>query len=76
MVSTRGIKVDFAHGECVLCFEPDLSKARVLYDAKVTKVCIWNLCFSKIDFFKFCKFLLIYEHPIAFQGLHLTGPQT
>lgn len=38
MVSSRAPKADFAPGECVLCFEPDLSKARVLYDAKVLEV--------------------------------------
>ena len=29
-------KAKFAIGERVLCFEPDQSKARVLYDAKVS----------------------------------------
>ena len=37
MVSTRSAKVEvkFSEGERVLCFEPDVTKARVLYDAKV-----------------------------------------
>lgn len=35
MVSTRGIKVKFVEGERVLCYEPDPTKAKVLYDSKV-----------------------------------------
>ncbi|XP_055383620.1 protein male-specific lethal-3 isoform X2 [Condylostylus longicornis] len=35
MVSTRGIKYRFTEGEKVLCYEPDITKARVLYDSKV-----------------------------------------
>lgn len=36
MVSTRGIRADvFAEGEKVLCYEPDITKVKVLYDAKV-----------------------------------------
>ena len=34
------MKPKFAVGERVLCFEPDQSKARVLYDAKVRKTAI------------------------------------
>lgn len=34
-MSTRGVKFLFAMGEYVLCFEPDPTKARVLYEAKV-----------------------------------------
>ncbi|XP_050416129.1 male-specific lethal 3 homolog [Patella vulgata] len=34
-MSTRGLKYDFMVGEFVLCFEPDPTKAKVLYDAKV-----------------------------------------
>ena len=34
-MSTRGMKFHFEPGEYVLCFEPDATKARVLYDAKV-----------------------------------------
>ncbi|XP_033742173.1 male-specific lethal 3 homolog [Pecten maximus] len=34
-MSTRGIKFQYTVGECVLCFEPDPTKARVLYDAKI-----------------------------------------
>lgn len=37
MVSTRGCKFKFSIGERVLCYEPDLSKAKVLYDSKVKK---------------------------------------
>lgn len=37
MVSTRGPKFKFSVGEKVLCYEPDLTKAKVLYDSKV-----WN----------------------------------
>lgn len=36
MVSTRGIKYRFAVGEKVLCYEPDVTKAKVLYDSKVS----------------------------------------
>lgn len=37
VVSTRShnAKFKFSEGERVLCFEPDPTKARVLYDAKV-----------------------------------------
>lgn len=35
MVSTRGPKYKFQIGEKVLCYEPDLTKAKVLYDSKV-----------------------------------------
>lgn len=36
MVSTRGPKSRyFEKGEKVLCYEPDPSKAKVLYDSKV-----------------------------------------
>ncbi len=31
----NGTKFKFNEGERVLCFEPDPTKARVLYDAKV-----------------------------------------
>lgn len=34
-MAKRGTKLDFSIGEVVLCFEPDPTKARVLYDAKV-----------------------------------------
>lgn len=36
MVSTRGLKYKFAVGEKVLCYEPDQTKAKVLYDSKVS----------------------------------------
>lgn len=38
MVSTRGTKYKFAVGERVLCYEPDQTKAKVLYDSKVNKL--------------------------------------
>lgn len=34
-MNSRGIKYQFHKGERVLCFEPDPSKAKVLYEAKV-----------------------------------------
>ena len=34
-MSSRGIKFNFFPGESVLCFEPDPTKARVIYEAKV-----------------------------------------
>lgn len=37
MVSTRGPKFKFCDGEKVLCYEPDPTKAKVLYDSKVGK---------------------------------------
>ncbi|CAH1155086.1 unnamed protein product [Phaedon cochleariae] len=40
MVSTRGIKVKFYEGERVLCYEPDPTKAKVLYDSKVLDIVI------------------------------------
>lgn len=36
MVSTRGPKYKFSIGERVLCYEPDPTKAKVLYDSKVS----------------------------------------
>lgn len=39
MVSTRGVKLKFFDGERVLCYEPDPTKAKVLYDSKVKKNC-------------------------------------
>uniref|UniRef100_A0A3P9L927 MSL complex subunit 3 n=1 Tax=Oryzias latipes TaxID=8090 RepID=A0A3P9L927_ORYLA len=39
-MNSRGIKYHFYKGERVLCFEPDPSKAKVLYDAKVLDVLI------------------------------------
>uniref|UniRef100_H2LIT3 MSL complex subunit 3 n=1 Tax=Oryzias latipes TaxID=8090 RepID=H2LIT3_ORYLA len=39
-MNSRGIKYHFHKGERVLCFEPDPSKAKVLYDAKVLDVLI------------------------------------
>ncbi|XP_055606810.1 protein male-specific lethal-3 [Uranotaenia lowii] len=38
MVSTRGPKYKFSDGEKVLCYEPDPTKAKVLYDSKVLEV--------------------------------------
>lgn len=35
MVSTRGPRSKFIVGELVLCYEPDPTKAKVLYDSKV-----------------------------------------
>lgn len=35
-MTSRGMKFKFHRGERVLCFEPDPTKAKVLYDAKVT----------------------------------------
>lgn len=34
-MNSRGIKYQFRKGERVLCFEPDPTKAKVLYDSKV-----------------------------------------
>lgn len=36
-MNSRGMKFKFHKGEKVLCFEPDPTKAKVLYDAKVKK---------------------------------------
>ncbi|RZC39638.1 male-specific lethal 3 -like, partial [Asbolus verrucosus] len=40
MVSTRGIKLKFSENERVLCYEPDPTKAKVLYDSKVLDVIV------------------------------------
>ncbi|XP_011335567.1 male-specific lethal 3 homolog isoform X5 [Ooceraea biroi] len=40
MVSTRGLKFKFCDGERVLCYEPDPTKAKVLYDSKVVDIII------------------------------------
>ncbi|XP_041128023.1 male-specific lethal 3 homolog isoform X1 [Polyodon spathula] len=37
-MNSRGMKFKFHKGEKVLCFEPDPTKAKVLYDAKVVDV--------------------------------------
>ncbi|XP_068575497.1 MSL complex subunit 3-like isoform X1 [Cebidichthys violaceus] len=39
-MNSRGIKYSFHKGERVLCFEPDPTKAKVLYDAKVLDILI------------------------------------
>uniref|UniRef100_A0A3Q3DZL0 MSL complex subunit 3 n=1 Tax=Hippocampus comes TaxID=109280 RepID=A0A3Q3DZL0_HIPCM len=39
-MNSRGIKFRFQKGERVLCFEPDPTKAQVLYDAKVLDIVI------------------------------------
>ncbi|KAL7845782.1 hypothetical protein AOLI_G00239740 [Acnodon oligacanthus] len=39
-MNSRGMKFKFRKGEKVLCFEPDPSKAKVLYDAKVVDILI------------------------------------
>ncbi|KAF2355650.1 RNA binding activity-knot of a chromodomain [Trinorchestia longiramus] len=38
MVSTRGFKARFCEGERVLCYEPDPTKAKVLYESKVLQI--------------------------------------
>ncbi|KAI8437643.1 hypothetical protein MSG28_011894 [Choristoneura fumiferana] len=38
MVSTRGVRYKFSEGERVLCYEPDPTKAKVLYDSKTIYV--------------------------------------
>ncbi|XP_046616515.1 male-specific lethal 3 homolog isoform X1 [Neodiprion virginianus] len=40
MVSTRGPRFKFSDGEKVLCYEPDPTKAKVLYDSKVLDVIV------------------------------------
>ncbi|XP_062303213.1 male-specific lethal 3 homolog [Osmerus eperlanus] len=39
-MNSRGMKFKFHKGEKVLCFEPDPTKAKVLYDAKVVDIVI------------------------------------
>ncbi|KAG7467583.1 hypothetical protein MATL_G00155310 [Megalops atlanticus] len=39
-MNSRGMKFKFHKGEKVLCFEPDPTKAKVLYDAKVVDVVV------------------------------------
>lgn len=43
MVSTRGLKCKFGIGEKVLCYEPDPTKAKVLYDSKVSVYYVLNI---------------------------------
>ncbi|XP_033122388.1 male-specific lethal 3 homolog [Anneissia japonica] len=39
VITTRGLKqANFSVGEKILCYEPDVSKARVLYDSKILDV--------------------------------------
>ncbi|XP_012971895.1 male-specific lethal 3 homolog isoform X3 [Mesocricetus auratus] len=40
MSASEGMKFQFHSGEKVLCFEPDPTKARVLYDAKIVDVIV------------------------------------
>lgn len=42
-MNSRGIKYQFEQGERVLCFEPDPTKAKVLYDAKVSSASVYAL---------------------------------
>ncbi|XP_075056407.1 MSL complex subunit 3 isoform X1 [Mixophyes fleayi] len=39
-MNSRGMKFKFQKGEKVLCFEPDPTKAKVLYDAKVVDIVV------------------------------------
>ncbi|KAM4796802.1 MSL complex subunit 3 isoform 2-T2 [Rhinophrynus dorsalis] len=39
-MNSRGMKFKFHKGEKVLCFEPDPTKAKVLYDAKVVDIVV------------------------------------
>lgn len=48
-MNSRGIKYQFHKGERVLCFEPDPTKAKVLYDAKVM-FCSSDLAVRCFDF--------------------------
>ena len=41
-MAQKGVKYNFEPGEYVLCFEPDATKARVLYDAKVILNWHWH----------------------------------
>lgn len=50
MVSTRGQRYKFSDGEKVLCYEPDPTKAKVLYDSKVIKVLILDFFVFGMDF--------------------------
>jgi len=43
-MNSWGMKFKFHKGEKVLCFEPDPSKAKVLYDAKVNKIMLLHIC--------------------------------
>ncbi|GAB6031749.1 Male-specific lethal 3 [Chamberlinius hualienensis] len=40
MISKNGMRFKFDIGEKVLCYEPDPTKAKVLYDSKVLDLCI------------------------------------
>ncbi|KAG8188233.1 hypothetical protein JTE90_021254 [Oedothorax gibbosus] len=39
-VATRGVKYKFSSGEKVLCYEPDPTKAKVLYESKVLDLAV------------------------------------
>uniref|UniRef100_A0A8B9FYB0 MSL complex subunit 3 n=1 Tax=Amazona collaria TaxID=241587 RepID=A0A8B9FYB0_9PSIT len=39
-MTSRGMKFKFHRGERVLCFEPDPTKAKVLYDAKIVDIIV------------------------------------
>ncbi|XP_053399420.1 male-specific lethal 3 homolog isoform X2 [Mercenaria mercenaria] len=41
-MSSRGIKFNFFPGESVLCFEPDPTKARVIYEAKILDTTVYR----------------------------------
>lgn len=48
-MNSRGIKSQFHKGERVLCFEPDPTKAKVLYDAKVTTTLRVHRCYDFVQ---------------------------
>ena len=54
-MNSRGIKYQFHKGERVLCFEPDPTKAKVLYDAKVMFFAQMIQCFWVFFFPTLCK---------------------
>lgn len=41
-MSTRGVRFNFSPGEIVLCFEPDPTKARVIYEAKILDTTVYK----------------------------------
>lgn len=59
MVSTRGLKYKFTVGERVLCYEPDPTKAKVLYDSKVNCIRYFSEKYAKKQLKSTSKFQVI-----------------
>ena len=54
VIATRGLTpAEFSVGEHVLCYEPDPTKARVLYDSKVSIEMVDFALFVDLNYFRY-----------------------